>query len=328
MKREMEIRQSMACMSLILIGSFANSALAVDWNGGGTDRNFNTSLNWTHDAVPTSEDSLIINGAYTVFVDGSGICNRLTLKNGAVLNLSQGSLDSSYPGNTRVDIIGEDSVGTVNQSGGTYSIGHRFHIGSKKGGNGIYNLTAGDLIVYRGGISALNAAGGSASLEIGGMGGRGLLNISGGRVLTRSGVTIGSDGIFSVRGTEATEIGIGSDNNCDGHWVQQAGSTLRVRVDESPEGVTKIFIDSVDGTGNDGNVIFEAGALLDVSFLGDKKSGRFVVMEWEGAVTDKGLKFASGVNANEWNFYIDEEKKCLVVESEMKKPLGLLISMR
>lgn len=51
-------------------------------------------------------------------------------------------------------------------------------------------------------------------------------------------------------------------------------------------------------------------------------------MEWEGAATDKGLEFAPGVNASEWDFYIDEEKKCLVVESHMKTPLGLLISMR
>ena len=73
-----------------------------------------------------------------------------------------------------------------------------------------------------------------------------------------------------------------------------------MNIDEG--GITRIFIDYVDGAGNQGNVVFEKGALLEVAFLGSPKSGSWDVMHWEGTLTDNGLTFAPAVNDGIWSF--------------------------
>jgi hypothetical protein len=165
---------------------------------------------------------------------------------------------------------------------------------------------------------------GSVSLDLGEGTSAGLFKIYGGSLLTRSGVAIGPKGTFSVQGSAAEMIGIGSDRSVDGHWIQQAGGTLQIAIDETARGVTEIFIDYVDGTGRGGDVVFEEGALLDVGFIGAKNRGVYVVMAWEGTVTDKGLKFAPGVNTAEWSFEIDEVNKRLIVATH-ESPIGLLL---
>ncbi|MDF7797971.1 hypothetical protein P4C99_00750 [Pontiellaceae bacterium B1224] len=325
MKSRVYLTKTVVCMTLLMAG--VNAEAIVTWKGGGADQNFTTAENWSEGAVPVVEDIIEISGPYTVTIDNDVRFDRLSLNGKAVLDIKAGNVSSSKSGAHLTDSYGGGSAATVNQYGGMFNIGHRLHLGNGAGGAGVYNLFDGELIVSRGGRSSLNPGVGNASLEIGDARGSGALNISGGRMITRGGLYVGPQGMFSVLGAGASEIGIGSDKNCDGHWIQQGGGILKVGIDDSPQGVTKILVDYVDGTGGGGDVVFEAGALLDVSFLGKFKRGKFVVMEWEGTVKDLGLKFAPSVNTSEWDFYIDEEKKCLVVESEMKKPLGLLISM-
>ncbi|MDF7807760.1 hypothetical protein P4E94_09950 [Pontiellaceae bacterium B12219] len=308
---------------LVLAGSGAEGADVINWDGGGAEPDFSIGANWEGDAVPTSADTIMISGAYTVNVTSEVECDRLSVEKGAVLNISYGRLGSTVSGNTRTDSIGRNSVGTVYQSGGEYNVGHRMHVGCGNGGNGNYSISGGQLVISRGGRSVL-VHDESASLEVGEGSSTGLFKVFGGSVVTRSGVVIGPKGTFSVQGSVAETIGIGSDKSVDGHWIQQTGGTLQVAIDETARGVSKILIDYVDGTGSNGDVIFEEGALLDVSFLGEKKRGVYVVMEWEGTVTDKGLQFAPGVNTNEWDFEIDEVNKRLIVATR-ESPIGLIL---
>ncbi|MDF7825478.1 hypothetical protein P4B35_15735 [Pontiellaceae bacterium B12227] len=326
MKDRINLKQVGVCLALIFAGSGIEASAVIKWDGGDESSRFAAGKNWEGDAVPGKEDTLEIGGAVAVLVDCDANCNRLTLDQAAVLNIETGLLRSSMPGNTRTDFIGRGSAATVNQSGGTYDIGHRLHIGSAPGGNGIYNISEGELVVSRGGNSALDTSKGTASLELGDADASGSLNIAGGSVQTRVGAVISPNGVFHVMGTGASFIGIGSNGKCDGSWIQQAGGTLRVDIDETEAGITKILVDHVDGTGDGGaHVVFEEGALLDVRFLNGKNLGSFVVMEWEGDVTDNGLKFAPGVDPYEWSFHIDEARKRLVVQTRKQKMLGLLL---
>jgi hypothetical protein len=308
---------------LVFMGVGAKGEGVITWKGGGAEPDFSIAANWTGDAVPTTAETVMISGAYTVNVTSDVECDRLSVEKGAVLNISYGRLGSTVSGNTRVDSIGRDSVGAVYQSGGVYDVGHRFHVGCGRSGNGSYSISGGQLIISRGGRSTM-VPDESASIEVGEGASAGLFKVYGGSVLSRSGVVIGPKGIFSVQGSAAETIGIGSDKSVDGHWIQQSGSTLQVAIDETALGVTKIFIDYVDGTGSNGDVIFEEGALLDVSFLGAATRGVYVVMEWEGTVTDKGLKFAPDVDTGKWNFVIDEENKRLIVATR-ESPIGLIL---
>ena len=197
-------------------------------------------------------------------------------------------------------VIGEGSgnVGHIEHEGAVLTI-NRLQIGSD-GGTGSYFLHDGELTISRGNNGHTLFLGSNAN----GTGtGTGTFRISSGSLTTRTGVLLGSSaggiGRFEVIGSYPSLIGIGSASSADGLWTQNAGSTLSVRIDKTPQGVTPIFIDDVAAVAGGeesnlgGDVIFENGALLEVDFTGEfVNGGTFTVMEWEGEVTDNGLQFA------------------------------------
>ena len=135
------------------------------------------------------------------------------------------------------------------------------------------------------------------------------MTISGGSFVTRSEVRLGDEtsagiGSFTVLGSQATQIGIGGANDdIDGAWIQNAGSSLVVRMDIG--GSTPIFVrdNSNEGTPT---VTFKSGTLLDVDHLSGDAGGTWTVMEVENAeINDEGLALASSVDTSIWSFEID-----------------------
>ncbi len=225
-------------------------------------------------------------------------------------------------GSNVVSDIGRGGHGRLSLSGGstTVNFGHRIRIGS--GIDGFGWLAVSDdasLVVGRAGTSSIDTSygDGRVSIDLGAddEGALGTIRMdSGGSLTTRRGIAIGRNGIFRVRGSDTTEIGIGSVGNGDGFWLQKQGGILCVNIDDDDTGVTPIFVDEVDtSNGSAGNVVFENGALLYVDFSDASNPGTFTVMEWEGSVTNHGLALHPDVNTDVWSFEIDTTDKKLKV---------------
>lgn len=296
-----------------------NLAQAGIWTGAGADDEYSTAANWDDNLVPVSGSTQDINGAFTVERSVDSTAGRTFVRGGGVLNVTGGVHSDNRSGASIYNFVGDGSVGTVNQSGGSYDIGHGLRIG---GGNansdGAYNLTGGSLNISRGANSNIDSSnpGGRPSLHVGGptVGSSGLFEISGGSLLTRFGSHVGTTGVFSVVGSGASSIGIGNNSNGEGVWLQRAGGTLKASVDAG--GLTPIF---VDDNGDDGAGIFaefELGSLLDLSFNGVAPfDGTWTVLELEnadievsgtGTVTGYTLGLAlSGSTASGWSFNVD-----------------------
>jgi hypothetical protein len=288
-----------AAIAGLLLFSTDAYAGAVNWTSDGGDNAFGNRRNWDPSALPGSGDTVFINlaGNKKAVVSRGDTLMFDRLYVGSIkgregeLEITGGKLTANLSQSTaRCRIGAGGGVGTVSQSGGAVEIGHLIQIGLSVGSAGTYNLSGGSLTVYRGS---------PYSFELGHLG-TGTMNISGGTFITRSGVNLQPGGTFVVTGSGSTGIRIGSNGSSDGCWNQTEGAVLKVLVDEG--GVSRIFIDYVDGTGDQGNVVFENGALLDVSFLGSAKPGSWDVMHWEGALTDNGLAFAAGVDKSAWSF--------------------------
>ncbi|VGO15333.1 hypothetical protein PDESU_03916 [Pontiella desulfatans] len=277
-----------------------------EWDsGGGADQDWATAANWggdLPDTVPAAADAVVIgDGGTAVYSAASGTesVQRTQVNGGSTLKITGGSLSHTQTGSATRNNVGAGSAGTVNQSGGIHVVAHQLRVGSGSGGDGTYELSGGDLRVTRGGSSGVS--GSSTSIDIGVDGGAGLLKVSGGSLETRVGVGIGANGTFRIEGGAASSIAIGSNGSGDGHWKQDSGGVLDLRVDAN--GLTPIFIDQVDGTGAGGDVVFAEGALLDVGFLGGLNTfGVWDAMQWEGILTDGGLDFAAGVDTSQWSF--------------------------
>ncbi|WP_372796368.1 autotransporter-associated beta strand repeat-containing protein, partial [Pontiella sp.] len=284
--------------------SWGSAAVAEVWTGAGDGTSYEDPLNWdpSTNAFPgTTRD---IDGVFTVNRDVDVTVSRTFVQGGAALNINTGTHNDSQSGNTTRNYVGNNSAGTVNQSGGSWNIGHILLVGSgNSSGSGTYNLTGGDLIVSRGGNSFMSVPGGN-SIEVGVGSASGIFEISGGSLATRIGVGVGSGGIFSVQGSGAASIGIGSNGSLDGDWNQAAGGTLRVGIDAG--GVTKILIDDENDDGG-AYATFDAGALLDVGYYnGMTNGGTWTVLEVEGTnIVDNGLAFATGVDTGIWSFAVD-----------------------
>jgi hypothetical protein len=293
----------MVGMSLVLLGAGSAKADSTWDSGGGADTAFETATNWDS-AVPGSDDNYTIDdGGTAVFSAASG---SITVKRGLVgeasgssgtLNVSGGALDHSLSSGTLASRIGRGGTAVVNLSGGSLSYGHRLQVGGD-GGTGTINLSGGELVVYRGGTSLGSVANTSFDLY------QGALNISEGSLATRAGVVVGTNGVFSVQGSGATSIGIGSNGSLDGFWQQEAGGTLRVGIDLG--GVTKIFVDDYEDDGGTSATLFP-GALLDVDYYnGGFGGGTWTVLEAENAtLMNFGLAFAPSVDTNVWSFAVD-----------------------
>lgn len=306
-------------VSTRLAASVLASCLAVSlahaetWTGLGDGINWEDGENWSNSVLPFSGgtnaqgEAAIGNGASVNLSSpqninmvrvgaGAGLSGTLNILNGTNLDATFGSNQNSRIG------AGNGGTGTVNHSGGSARY-HILQIGLDANATGTYNLSDGTFIIGR------EASG--DSLQIG-SNGTGTFTVSGGDMTTRAGVRLGTPttglGTFRVNGSAATRIGIGTEGSVDGRWIQNSGSTLDLRFDAG--GVTKIFIDQI-GTG--GNVEFAAGSLLNVDFLTTSVAGTWVVMEWEGTLTNNGLAFANTVDTDIWSFSIDSVAKTLSV---------------
>ena len=249
-----------------------------------------------------------INGAFTVERSADSTVERTFVNNGATLNITGGTHSDSRSGNTIRNFVGNSGSGTVNMSGGTWSIGHILGVGGN--GTGVFNLTGGDLMIFRGGHTLAgnpNSFGGNSggSLSVGRGSGSRLFNITGGSLATRIGVEVGDNGTFQVVGTGASSIGIGSNGSLDGHWYQQAGGILSTAIDSS--GITAILIDDTGQDSVDPHARFENGSILDLSFSDTpERSGTCTLLELENnAIDDQGLILAAGDAAAGWSFAID-----------------------
>lgn len=287
----------MASTFTLTLGGAAHAAVWI----GGSGNEYSTPANWDDGLAPTGGSTQNIDTAVTVERVVDSTAGRTFVSGGATLNVTGGTHNDSQTGNSTRNFIGQGSAGTVNQSGGSYSIGHSLVIGGAAGGNGVYNLTAGDLIIFRG-ANAANL-GGSYSLELGDNGeGSGLFEISGGSFETRINVGIGETGVFSIVGSGASSIGIGSNGSLDGAWTQFAGGTLRVSMDGG--GVTKVFVDDIDGGGV--SIDFQAGSLVDI--VGTAAAGTYVLLEAEATTFDAstiaGLSL-SGATDSGWSLGFD-----------------------
>lgn len=291
----------------------ATSAQGAIWVGLGSDNEFSTIDNWAVSATdptpvaPASGSTQDINGAFTVERSVNSTAGRTFVAGGAVLNITGGTHNDNQSGNSTRNFVGRGSQGTVNVSGGSYNVGHIISIGGGgTNGNGVFSVTGGSAVISRGSNGANLATGtvGGYSLEVGGnAGGAGLFEISGGSLATRIGVGIGQTGTFSVVGSGATSIGIGSNGSLDGEWNQFSGGTLSGTIDLG--GITPIFIDDVNGGGV--SALFQSGSLLDLAFASGVTpfAGSWTLLEAEGSgITDSGLGLASGVDSG-WSFAVD-----------------------
>ena len=238
---------------------------------------------------------------------------------------------SDYPAtvNQRDLNVGYGAIGVFNMTGGalTFDVGQPIsRIGQSSDGDGTVNLSGGTLRFDKaqfgesGGTGALNVTGGalqfgrdstfngitSISLQLGDDASTGSLTISGGSVSARSGLLLGSSGsgtgTVTVAGSAVTKIAFGDTGQTDGYWLQNSGSTLRTLVDEG--GITPIEIKRVNGSGHNGNVDFQAGAVLEIGWTaGVTNFGSFDVMTCGGEMTDNGLVLTN-TDAEVWSFAI------------------------
>ncbi|MEN8662928.1 MAG: carbohydrate-binding protein [Lentimonas sp.] len=272
----------------------------ITWDGS-EDTNYHNGLNWDNDTGPfTAGDHAYINSGTVTYASGTTPNLRSLRMLGGDMTVSGGSYLATFHSSQHSIIDG-----TFYQTGGTVHF-NQLEIGRDSAADGAYYLSGGDMSIAR--------ALGDNSIYLGGnhdnnASGTGLLEITAGSLKTRRGAklghaTVAGTGTFTVLGNDATEIGIGSQGSLDGSWEQHSGSTLKVGIGYS--GVTKIFIDDVQGT-NDTYATFESGSLLDVDYYaGGSGGGTWIVMEVEnGDITDNGLVFAPGVDTDIWSFNID-----------------------
>lgn len=301
MKNQLLIKA--AAISSIFAATSAQG-VTLTWDDGGIGSEFSTAENWDTDTAPTNADDAVIDGSFTVERSVDATVDRTFVQGGATLNVTAGSHSDDRAGNTIRTFIGNGSTGTVNMSGSSiWNIGHILVVGSGNGGNGTFNLSGGELNVSRD-SNALAGAPVKSSLSIGTGNATGLMNITGGRLITRAGVEVNTGGTFQVVGTGASEIGIGSSGSLDGYWFHNSGGILRM--DIGAAGVTKILIDEVDGDAGQ-FVTFADGAILDLGFTGiPETGGTWTLMELENAdMVDNGLELAAGDEAAGWSFNID-----------------------
>ncbi|MDF7805973.1 hypothetical protein P4E94_00890 [Pontiellaceae bacterium B12219] len=226
--------------------------------------------------------------------------SQLYIGEGAEGTYNHNSGELSFGLNNSISAIGTTSVdgkGTLNVNGGILSLNAlRMGLG---GGQGYLNVNGGTFKIGR--------AWGNNSMYIG-YGSAGTVTVKGGRLFTRAPVQVGfagGEGIFCVEGSEASEIGIGSEGTVDGAWYQNETGTLKIRVDAG--GVTPISIINKDEPtgGFDGHVYFYDGALLDIDWMpGVTNYGTFDIMTWDGELMTNALAFSSNVDASVWSYEI------------------------
>jgi hypothetical protein len=295
-------------------------AADVQWDNGAGDNAWGNPINWSGDVLPatglgTSGDIIHINlsGANrAIYSATTGDNTYQTIRigdsgSGGELAVTGGNLASDATSPTLIATGGRTAF--LTQSGGTVSFGGYLQVGLDANSAGRIELSGGTLISARngtvGGVS-------SVSLALGdGDNARGNVILSGGELLTRTGVLLGNNGgtgRFEVDGAGIANIGTRNAND-DGFWVQNSNSVLAAYVEDGALGT--IFVDdptaAVQGTYADGNVIFMPGSRLEVGFIGATNAGSWDVMHWKGTLLTNGLAFAPGTDTN-WSFaFVDTD---------------------
>ncbi|VGO11743.1 Arabinoxylan arabinofuranohydrolase [Pontiella desulfatans] len=299
--------------SLVLVlVAFGGVAQAEVWTGAGDGTSYEDPLNWDPSTNAFAGTTRIIDGAFTVTRDVTANPDRTFVQGGATLNIPSGAHSDGKSGNTIRNFIGNGSLGTVNMSGGTYGIGHVLAIAHSSNSDGTFNLTGGDLNVFRGGNSLIGGYGGifsrGHSVTIGGnnsnTGVTGLMEISGGSLNTRVGMAVGKNGTFSIVGSGASAIRLGGSGDDTGWFALSADGLLKASVDAG--GITKIFVEDKDNTSTLIPMAeLQAGSLLEVTNT-TAYGGTWTLLEVEnGGITNNGLAFAPGVDTNVWSFAVD-----------------------
>ncbi|QDU88873.1 hypothetical protein Pla175_22570 [Pirellulimonas nuda] len=299
-----------ALAAVALATSTAGYTQAALWSGAGDGVSYEDPLNWdVVEAFPGSTRDIA--SPATVVRAADVTVNRTFVSGGAVLNVTGGTQSDGQSGNTIRNFVGNGSVGTVNMSGGAYGIGHVLAIAHSNNSDGVFSVTGGDLSVFRGGNSLVGGYGGifaqGHSISIGGNSTgsnvTGLFEISGGSLVTRTGVAVANNGVFSVVGSATNQIRLGGSNDDAGWFAVSSNGTLKAAVDSS---ITPIFVEAQTNTSpiNPG-VEFQLGALLDLSFVGAPTPGTWTLLELEGQdIVDGGLAL-SGTTASGWSFAVD-----------------------
>jgi Carbohydrate esterase, sialic acid-specific acetylesterase/Divergent InlB B-repeat domain len=303
--RHSQIRLSIALCFMITTVAHATDYL---WDNSAATNDYSNASNWVGDIAPVA-------GSANYAIIGLTGSNKATFSTGTSANLA-----ALYIGNNGTDGEFHQIGGTLNftaLTAGIIRIGANEKTGTYVMSGGVANLNivnlglgsdaTGNMIVTGGDMKIHRSAGPSSTslvVDAGTEETSGKFEISGGSLETRNYVTIGNRGIFSVLGSGATNIGIGSfGSNRDGKWTQESGGTLRCRI--ASTGIRKIVIhhkNDPNDAGN-GNVVFMPGALLDVGFLSTAIEGEWDIMSWQGTLTNHGLALAPGVDPTLWNFY-------------------------
>jgi fibronectin type 3 domain-containing protein len=327
------------CLTLgavsLLVASAQADSLNKDWDNGAANNDFGNATNWNSNTLPTTGtgnagDNIRIDltGAnkaiYSASLDNpgagmtsaqAGIFKRLQIADvsgNGELEITGGVFSTDSTTQTTIGSSGRTGILTVNGAGANVRLGGWMPVGHSTSGTGVVNVVNGTLVSSRnatvGGIPAVSIALGNGNNA------RGTIKLSGGQLVTRTGVLLGTPGTtgtgrFEVRGAGVASIG--TENTADdGFWVQSSNSTLAAYVDNGNLGT--IYVDNLDpatgGTYADGNVIFSPGSKLEVGFVGATNAGAWDLMKWEGALLTNGLSFASTVTDTNWSFaFVDTD---------------------
>lgn len=307
-----------ACVAALALG--ATSLQAADsWNGNGNDHDWSNASNWSTGApvagTGSTGDILYIDAAaannYAVYAAAQGqtYYNKVHVgyNSDGRLDVTGGTLIGDNTGNAYIGRGGHS--GTLNVAGGTFRTGGPTIIGIDNNSVGVANVSGGTLENNRDGtidsiahISLGIGAGGTA---------QGALNLTGGSLYTRFGMSVGNSsgngsGLFHVTGSSFTAK-IGTDNGANlsnaGFWYQRANGTLQGTVDSSDFSLGSI--DIVNGSGGGAYVTFAAGSTLSLGFSGAAPTAAMSwdLMTWDDntTLTDNGLTLDSADAADGWS---------------------------
>jgi len=197
----------MCFVTLVLVFGLVGSAFAADvlWDGGGSDNYWTTPENWVGDVLPDDIDDYAM--ISDPFVPQPLVCDGVTA--------------SAF----RVIVGQNNGPCTLTVTGGSItSSGHVFTVGRSPGGEGILNLSGGDVLAAEGFIIAnyldtgtVNMSGGTLTVQtadaskwfhhfIVGDNGTGTLNMSGGVITAKNNMYISYNnmgtGIVNMTGGE------------------------------------------------------------------------------------------------------------------------------
>ncbi len=212
------------------------------------------STTWGGQAPPTISQNAIVENGVTVTADSAGTCNTLTGNGGSfTVNVAPGgslTTQGNWWNGVSVFLGGAGATsGTINQSGGTVTIGNGSHlsIGPDNGTSGLYTLSGGNAVVSGSlflGNNSANSNGGQGTLDITG----GTFTVQGSDVRlgrNNAGSTgtlhISNGGAFSHTGGGAMVVGFG------------AGAVGTLTLDGATSTLTKsanyMYIGDTDATG-------------------------------------------------------------------------------